>query len=213
MSEQDEAGREQVERQVSHLFDALEWVFRQASADDREYLLSRGFRSVFRNDGVFRAAERRGLSAKAFNTLLPVLSVLNEGVDRAPDLLASFGPRMTSFGDVIALAVAAMKRAGIPATEKVPDLFPFIPSMFVFLSSLSSEESVASPRAAPSRPAGGRDFEKMLYDTILPWIREHRGELSEEAWIRIFLAAATSVDGKSPQRFLERTLAAAKRRS
>lgn len=213
----DEGGRQLATDQVENALDALEWIFRQASKDDREYLLSRGFRSVFRNDGAFRAGERRKIFAAAFNAALPLLSVLNFGVREAPGLLQVFGREAPpTFEAAIGAIVEVMKSSGAPAQEQISGLAPFFVSFVEsFSSSMRSSTSGRRLEATPQRPIfGSRTSEEMFCGALLPWLREHRSSLSEEAWIRIFLAAAKEIDrDQKPWRFLEKVLAAAKRRS
>lgn len=213
----DEGGRQLATDQVENVLDAIEWIFRQASKDDREYLLSRGFRSVFRNDGAFRAVERRKISATAFNTMLPLLSVLNFGVREAPGLLQALGRKAPpSFEAAISAIVEVMKSSGAPAKEQIFDLAPFFVSFAEsFSSSMRSSVGSRPQGAIPQRPiSGSRSLEEKYYDSILPWLREHRSSLSEEAWVRVFLAAAKEIDeDKKSQRFLEKVLSAARKRS
>lgn len=215
--EGDEGGRQMALDQVDNLLDALEWVFQQASRDDREYLLSRGFRSVFRNDGAFRARERRKIYSTAFNTMFPFLSVLNSGKREAPELLRALGPKAPpSFEVAISVIVEGMKASGAPGEEKISDLAPFFSSFFArFVSGSRPPVGGRRLESSPQRPVpDARSLEEQIYGTVIPWLREHRSSISEEAWTRVFLAAATEVDeGRKPQRLFEKALSMAKRRS
>lgn len=193
-------------REMDNLFSAIESLLRRASAADRAYLLSRGFKEYFAEDGGW-LPEKLAFFRDGAGKMAPFFMLMHGGSAFLDSFLhdVSRGSVSSAEGATRAL-VEAMREVRAPASDRMS--LPLLSAVAMRLGASAGERDRKAAAAPPPGPLpiiappgseahdveqGRRDLEQILGDQISMLLSPVRKKLPQEAWERLLARLAREI--------------------